>query len=99
MPRYRIILRILAALLLFSLAAWNLLLSISAVDRTQEKDLGAIRQKVRQYPWRAESWYILGNIQAVDIRYSSPRTPGAAWSVRSTSIHGTTNTGPLSPIF
>ena len=72
MPRYRIIARIAAAILLFALAAWNLLLSISAVDRVQEKDLAVIQQKVSQYPWRAESWYILGSIRAVDMRYSSP---------------------------
>jgi hypothetical protein len=71
-PRYRIIFRIVAALLLFALGVWNLLLSISAVDRDQEKDLAVIQTKVRQYPWRAESWYILGSIRAFDMRYSSP---------------------------
>lgn len=71
MSRYRIAFRIIAALLLFALAAWNLLLSISAVDRTQETDLAVIQQKARQYPWRAESWYILGSIRAVDMRYAS----------------------------
>ena len=72
MPRGQIIVRIIASLLLFALAAWNLLLSLSAVDRSQEKDLAAVQRKVRQYPWRAENWYILGSIQAVDMRYSSP---------------------------
>jgi hypothetical protein len=64
--------RILAALFCLTLAAVSFQLSRSSINKTGEEKFPVLRQKVGQYPWRAEGWYILGCAYAYDLRYSSP---------------------------